>query len=1130
MQRGAKARSYFRVSERLELDDDDALGESGAFHPLQVEQIRAAASALRSPAAVEPAVVCGAIAWLDRLGDLAEQGPEMLMNAVFGRGGTSGRSYRLEVLMECVLLSGLVSNSSNLAAVLASSARLLLGCLAASPLLKTLEDPNFKRPSKTTVSYHRLSIDAAYCSLVRAHWTQLLAEADRGQDFQIYFLCDASPRGGKDWLLCEMFVVRDADCEKLCRLQDEIVQHRGRNASEWTGRDDDDDNDPTRDSAVLRRLSAEMHGCVWHHVLVPLALGLGATSLHQKIVLILHGLRLEATSWSMVRRLLARMVSITTDFGVESGLQQAPPLDPNDLLPHWSEATQTDENALVDDVAEGAPAPAIASGDAGRPLVGFREPLAVPGCLHICSNALDDMTKRLPHYAEWLEKAKAVSHFLSQRASKDALLHTCFNEPPALHFRDSVEHFNAEIYDKRFGSLMRFLSEVMPLRGVLQEYFKLSALHLSEDTTQVQLVGSAIHSLWWWGYSHVLLTVGGVVQDLQFHIEGCRCHPASAFELHGAASYAQRRTAYKQESSASLPCPLRGCSCAPALACGDLQDLRDKALSACSLQLVQGLTGCTEGERQQLLQVFDEARRFVEYILDLKLSHWQQLPWLLCGLGHYDEGRARAAGHAAQAAWDRTAPVRSTHEPFTTNFFTSGTMMDEFGRFLAGTPRCELPHLQRFGYRVRLVHCMETSVERLHRLSSMGLARAPAARGQFLSLFCGRRDEITRHVLGDPSNRENLPRLGSAAELADAFAKARNPPGMVSLLELERHLLWATRPLELAKAGKPWRPHQAHKEVAAMMYRYDLDSMFFKRSALQQTVVQFKNQRRSALMPPVAKVERVEKDGVGGALVGRAAFDHFRDHADLNRMYTMRSPQAPLLVLAEALAGPPQNEATGEALLDDVAALPQVSRGPGRFVAFTLVHRAPKRQKLVPAVGSRLRSDHLALSVLQIESVERAGDGQPQTLGVSMQSSDDSKTVLLGLDDFLKVGLENVLRIRHWRRDAVKLRLEEGALHDCCQEAVHSLLSALVAKGIPTPLPAVGVQPDVLGLGAAECAQQLLQRGYLQRTVRASLPLKACVCVEFHPFAPEHPFRVPMHCLNESCAIATRRVLATSGY
>ena len=65
---------------------------------------------------------------------------------------------------------------------------------------------------------------------------------------------------------------------------------------------------------------------------------------------------------------------------------------------------------------------------------------------------------------------------------------------------------------------MHFLSAAMPIQGVLMEYCKPSALQLSEDTTRVRLAGSAIHAPWWWGYSHVLLTIGGVVQDLQLRV------------------------------------------------------------------------------------------------------------------------------------------------------------------------------------------------------------------------------------------------------------------------------------------------------------------------------------------------------------------------------------------------------------------------------------------------------------------------------------------------------------------------------------------------------------------------------------------------------------------------------------
>ena len=71
--------------------------------------------------------------------------------------------------------------------------------------------------------------------------------------------------------------------------------------------------------------TARMQGLVFHHAMVPVALGLGETSTAQKFTALLHALRLEAEDWRMVGRLAKRIVSFTTDYGVEAGLQSVPP-------------------------------------------------------------------------------------------------------------------------------------------------------------------------------------------------------------------------------------------------------------------------------------------------------------------------------------------------------------------------------------------------------------------------------------------------------------------------------------------------------------------------------------------------------------------------------------------------------------------------------------------------------------------------------------------------------------------------------------------------------------------------------------------------------------------------------------
>ena len=170
-------------------------------------------------------------------------------------------------------------------------------------------------------------------------------------DFALCMLADSSPRGGKDWLLSEVYMVRHSDMAALVEAQDEIVELRKQLkelADIFVGR-----RQGLKDR--IRTLSARQQGKIWHHVLPPVALGVGAASLSDKFAAITHAFRIESSSWRDVAKLFSRFLSVTTDYGTEVGLQQVPPLDISTVHPFWQDDDDKDD-AIVDDVADGVDA------------------------------------------------------------------------------------------------------------------------------------------------------------------------------------------------------------------------------------------------------------------------------------------------------------------------------------------------------------------------------------------------------------------------------------------------------------------------------------------------------------------------------------------------------------------------------------------------------------------------------------------------------------------------------------------------------------------------------------------------------------------------------------------------------
>jgi hypothetical protein len=211
---------------------------------------------------------------------------------------------------------------------------------------------------------------------------------------------------------------------------------------------------------------------------------------------LLHALRLEAEDWRMVGRLAKRIVSITTDYGVEAGLQSVPAMDIGLLHPHWTDAADTDAaavalapNTLMDDVA-GAAEPPVPEEESPERRLTFQHSLAIPGCLHVLHNALDDLTDTLPDWEYWSQRAKAVSRFLSEHQSKGVLLAQCFAVAPASIHKPKIDKFHAVIYDKRFGSLMGFVTQVLQIKGILTQYFEPARFRRAEPNQVLGEIGS----------------------------------------------------------------------------------------------------------------------------------------------------------------------------------------------------------------------------------------------------------------------------------------------------------------------------------------------------------------------------------------------------------------------------------------------------------------------------------------------------------------------------------------------------------------------------------------------------------------------------------------------------------------
>lgn len=271
-----------------------------------------------------------------------------------------------------------------------------------------------------------------------------------------------------------------------------------------------------------------------HHCLIPVSNGVANSGLACKWAALIHAWKVEARQWQILARLLRHVLCLTTDFGTESGLSRVPHLDPRQLWPHWNEETEMEitDDGGVDGVSELVQMPEA-------PLLSFDQSMAVPGTEHICHNVFRHVTQHLSQFKDWLKKAKAVAKMFCDVLYKERFCERCIPEPWFARSRDIVMAEIREPLDHRFMSVVEFLEDFLPLKGVVQQNFCSKKMFTKKRTQadgdeiaakgpeqwiDADLVTSALKSSSWWHYGVMLEALGHAPEHIVYVSRSCKCH------------------------------------------------------------------------------------------------------------------------------------------------------------------------------------------------------------------------------------------------------------------------------------------------------------------------------------------------------------------------------------------------------------------------------------------------------------------------------------------------------------------------------------------------------------------------------------------------------------------------------
>ena len=201
---------------------------------------------------------------------------------------------------------------------------------------------------------------------------------------------------------------------------------------------------------------------------------------------------------------------------------------------------------------------------------------------------------------------------------------------------------------------MAIASKLMLVEPVIRKWWNKLAYRKSRDKpSEVDDAWSAsadelervIKSASFWATARVMNEVGYQAEMVGRWTEGCPCHEAQRLIWHSSSSH-DRRLLPKPPT-----CEFQSCR-APQLASGEAIFAFKKSFWLSQQNIVVHVAGLPMTDQTKLRMDWDAARARIELELSMKLAHWQQLPYILCGLGHHDDMTAMNVARTALRLYD----------------------------------------------------------------------------------------------------------------------------------------------------------------------------------------------------------------------------------------------------------------------------------------------------------------------------------------------------------------------------------------------------------------------------------------------------------------------------------------------
>ena len=710
--------------------------------------------------------------------------------------------------------------------------------------------------------------------------------------------------------------------------------------------------------------------------------------------------------------------SVCTDLGVEHGLTSlCTPV--SSLVPQWyggvtASCMEPDLNSEASGLMEADVGSEVE--EACAPKSQKFLPFAVPvaGLEHITNNLTEEVHVRLAWWETFYAKLHNLSLLLTHRWRRERFLHHCLQGTPLAVRAHELEGWSASLYQARWHHVIIFVRKMLPIWALLRcftasGYVGDSGGGQHDSRTMAHFDAAeaekTVRSQMFYTYCHFVCALDDVPHELAAWSKGCACH--GFLRRASAPGVRDRgfRLHFGNAGGSQEVCPLQG-KRAGEMATGKMEKVLAKVVDNMLWKLLthQGAVAYSDEEVHLLVADCDAARAHLELQLRVKLDYWHRVPWILCGLAHWNEDEGRECARIAVSAINSFS--LSAFDAVTQRW-ASPPLVQELQKFAQGMAFSQCSSFfQEEAVALYLAPVNETCIESKHARATKAVAGASNAGPVTVSL-ANRWPPVHKELATELSKQGPLHRLSAATHspslqqcqlLLEAFTTARKLPVACIKLGIQQQPLIQRALLRMnwAKEHRKWDLSEDAAQVErapgrnslvmglkCALYRTDLPSMF------QDMQEQHRGHRKQKLQEHAQQHRAV----LGGAalqlqtastyedLLQKFLLQHFRTVANQSHYYSILVNVADtregvggeaFQLLSEYFAKDTRTTgltASASAMVDSDT----VEQVP---VFFKVLKTNPSQQKQIPVslgARNRLQAQHIAVMLFRPIIYDLAG-------------------------------------------------------------------------------------------------------------------------------------------------------------